>query len=73
MWEFHTFSITQILQGINIWDSRSAISVILTHLEALNFDFYEFLHLLKVEFYQSVQKRPFLELLDSPKLFSRKI
>ena len=32
-------SITQILFRINFWDSKSAKSAILTHLEALNFDF----------------------------------
>ena len=52
MWKFHDFSITQILREINFGDSRSAKSAILTHLEALNFDFYEFLHFLKAEIYQ---------------------
>ena len=33
-------------------DPRSAKSAILTHSEALNFDFYEFLHFLKAEIYQ---------------------
>ena len=49
VWRFHEFSITQILGEINFWDSRSAKSAILTHFEALNFDFYEFLHLMKAE------------------------
>ena len=40
-------AITQILREINFGDSRHAKSAILTHLETLNFDFYEFLHLLK--------------------------
>ena len=52
VWKFHDFSITQILREINFGDSRSAKSAILTHLEALNFDFYEFLHFLKAEFNQ---------------------
>ena len=42
MWKFHDFSITQILREINFWDSWSAKSAILTHLEALNFNFYDF-------------------------------
>ena len=39
--KFHEFSITQILREINFWDSRSAKSAILTHLEALKCDFNE--------------------------------
>ena len=46
------FSITQILREINFGDTRSAKSAILTHLEALNIDFYEFLQFLKAEIYQ---------------------
>ena len=38
VWSFHDFPITQILREIKYWDSRSAKSAILTHLEALNFD-----------------------------------
>ena len=48
-----SFSITQILREINLGDSRSAKSAILTHLEALNLDFCEFLHFLKVEMHQN--------------------
>ena len=44
MWKFQDFSITQILCEINYRDSKSAKSAFLTHLEALNFDFYEYLH-----------------------------
>ena len=81
MWKFHDFSITQILREINFEDSRSAKSAILTHLEALNFDFYEFLHFLKAEIYQInkiqspyfYKKTAVLELLNSPTLISRKI
>ena len=51
MWKFHDFSITQILREINFEDSNSAKSAILSHLEALNFDFYEFLHFLKASIY----------------------
>ena len=53
VWKFQKFSITQILREINFRDSRSAKSTILTHLEALNFDFYAFLHFLKAEIYQT--------------------
>ena len=40
VWKFHDFSITQILREINFEDSRRAKSAILTHLEALDFDFF---------------------------------
>ena len=43
-WKFHDFSVTQILHEINFGHSKSAKSAILKHLEALNFDFYGFLH-----------------------------
>ena len=49
MWKFQEFAIAQILREINFGDSRNAESAILAHLEALNFDFYEFLHFLKGE------------------------
>ena len=49
VWKFHDFSIPQILHEIYLWDSRSEKSAILTHLEALNFDLYDFLHFLKAE------------------------
>jgi len=42
VWKFHNFPSTQILRQINFWDFRSAKSVILTDLEALNFDHYDF-------------------------------
>ena len=45
-------SANTILREINFWDSRSAKSAILTHLEALNFEFHEFLHILKADIYQ---------------------
>ena len=38
---------SQILRDINVGECRSAKFAILTHLEALNFDCYEFLHFLK--------------------------
>ena len=37
--KLHDFSNTQILREINFGDSRNAEYAILTHLEALNFDF----------------------------------
>ena len=49
MWKFHDFSITHILREINFGDSTRAKSAILTHLEVLNFAFYEILHFLKTE------------------------
>ena len=54
VWKFHDFSATQILCEIIFKDPRSAKSAILTHLEALNFNFYEFLHFLKVEIEQNI-------------------
>ena len=47
------FSITQILREINFGDSKSAKSAVLTYLEALDLDFYEFLHFLTAEIYQN--------------------
>ena len=63
--KFHDFAITQILREINFEDSEGAKSAILTHLKALNFDFYVFLHFLKAEIDQ-IKK-------SVPKLISRKI
>ena len=80
VWKFHNFSITQILREINFWGSRSAKSAISKHLEALNLDFCEFLHFLKAEIdlinkfrATKIVNMAVLELLDSPKLISRKI
>ena len=39
VWKLQNFSVNQILREINSWDSRSAKSAILTHLETLDFDF----------------------------------
>ena len=77
MWKFHDFCIIQILREINFEDSRSAKSAILTHLEALDFDFHEFSHFWKAEVYQiikilSLAKSAFKNLC-SPKLISHKI
>ena len=52
VWNFHDFTISQILREIIFGDYRSAKSAILTHLETLNFDIYEFLHFLKADIYQ---------------------
>ena len=77
VWKFQDFSITQILCEIYYGDSRSAKSVILTHLEALNLDFHEFLHFMKAEKRNSEplkwQKTEILQLLHFLKLISRKI
>ena len=52
--KFHSFSfsITQILREIYFEDFRNAKSAILSHLEALNFDLYEFLDFFESEIYQ---------------------
>ena len=47
MWKFHDFPISHILREINFGDPRTAKSAILAHLQALKFDFDEFLHFLK--------------------------
>ena len=77
MWKFHDFYITHILREINLGDFKSAKSAILTHLEPLNFDFHECLHIMKVAIYQLNKihspKMAVLELLDSPNMISRKI
>ena len=44
--------ITQILREINFADPGSAKSAILTHSEALNFEFHEYFHFSKAEIYQ---------------------
>ena len=52
MWKFHDFSYTLILREIKVdKSSKVSKSAILTHLEALNFYFYEFLHFLKADIY----------------------
>ena len=52
LWILQNFSVTQVLREINFGDFRSAKFAILTHLQALNFDFMIFLHFLKAENYQ---------------------
>ena len=64
--EIHDFSITQILREINFEECRSAKSVISTHLEALNF-------VNQQNSAPKAAKMAVSELLDSPKLVSRKI
>ena len=61
-------------------DFRISKSAILTHLVALNCDFYEFLHFVRLKFTKSTKfrapkmtKTAVLELRGSPKLISRKI
>ena len=53
--KFQDFCITKILHEINFVDSRNAKFAILTDLEALNLDFYEFLHFLKAEIGQIIK------------------
>ena len=49
---FHRVEITDFLREIKFGKSRVSRSAILTHWEALNFDFHEFLHLLNPNFNQ---------------------
>ena len=52
MWNFHSFSITQILREINFGEAKSAKSSVLNTFrgsEPMNFDFYALLHFLKFE------------------------
>ena len=53
MRKFHDYFIIDILREINLEDSWSAKLALLPHLEALKFDFCEFLQFLKVEIYHS--------------------
>ena len=80
MWKFHDFSITQISREIIFRDFRGPKNAILTHLEALDFDFHEFLHFQKAEIYLNqkfrapkIVKIALFAILHSPKLISRKI
>ena len=54
VWKFQDFCITQILHEINFGDSKSAKSVILTHFEALNFNFW------RISAFKGCKKLPFL-------------
>ena len=49
VWKFQNFSITHFLREIKVGDFCGPKFAILTQSEALNFDFYEFLHFLKAE------------------------
>ena len=53
VWKIMKFYITQILREMNFGDSRSAKLAIAAHLEALKFGFYDFLHFLRAEKYQT--------------------
>ena len=46
------FLLLKVLREINFGDPRSAKSAILTHLEAQNLNFYEFLTASKADIYQ---------------------
>ena len=52
VWKFQNFAITRILREFNFEDSCNAKSAILTHLEAPNFDFNEFLQFVKAAIHQ---------------------
>ena len=52
VWNFQYFCITQILCEISFENCRSAKSASSTYLEALNYNFHEFLHFLKAKIYQ---------------------
>ena len=80
MWKYHEFSTTQILREIKVEESGASKIIILTHFEPQNFDFYDFLHLVKSEIDQKskfrvskLTKKDFLEIQGSEKLISRKI
>ena len=55
MWKFQDFSVIPYLCEINFEDTCNAKSAIFTHLEALNYDFYEYLHFLKAEIDQKIE------------------
>ena len=80
LWKFQDFSITQFLREINLGNSISAKYAFLTHLQALNFEFYDFWTFWKVQFTKltkfwdhTLAKTAVLGLLDSPKQISRKV
>ena len=80
MWKIHEFFITQILRETNFGDFRSAKLAISTHLEALNFDFHQFLNFVKAENDQKTKfrvfkivKMAFLVFQRYQKFISRKI
>ena len=70
VWKFQDFAITQILREIKFGDSRSAKSTILTHLEAIDFEFrtFSWLQFIKLAKFRASkgQNMTFLELLHSP-------
>jgi len=53
VWKFHNFSVTQIFREIIFRNFGGSKTAILTHLEALSFDFSEVLYFLKAEMYQN--------------------
>ena len=57
VWKFHDFSSIHISREIKVVDSWGPKTAILTLLEALNFDFHEFLHFLKAEVYPNLSFR----------------
>ena len=80
VWKFEDFSATRIFREIKFKNFRGQKLPFSTHLEALNSDFYEFLHSMKAAIYQNQKfkapknaKKAFFVLSDPPKLVSRKI
>ena len=55
--DFTNFSATQILREIKASESGTSKIAILTHLEALNFDFHDFLHFENAEIDQKSKFR----------------
>ena len=51
VWKFRNFTVTTILREIKVGWSKVKKSTILTCLDALNFDFYDFEHFLKADIY----------------------
>ena len=52
MWKLQKFSVNQILREIKVSEFKISKCTILAHSVSVNFDFNEFLHFLKAEFYQ---------------------
>ena len=57
MLKFYNFSIVQILRETKVGDVRGPKLAILTHLESLIFDIYEFLHFRRPKIYLSTKFR----------------
>ena len=75
VWKFQDFCNTEILREINFGNSRSAKFAILIQLESLNFcTFLKLIFTYIIEFRApKIVKMAVLQLLEFPKLISRKI